>query len=149
MPPPRSLSGMAEADIITALRDLLAGNGDVAALAGDRVFGVELPADEAGFMPRNCVVIKPSGGVSLAAGTFLEHDTPRIDVFSYGSTPFEAEALRRICRRALVNVRRRVVSGCLIHWIEPAGGFSAERDPDAAWPRAFQSYQVFHALQEV
>lgn len=140
---------MAEADIIKAITEVLKTDGNVAGLAETRVFGGELPGEEAAFMPRNAVVIQPSGGVSLAAGSFLNHDTQRLDLFSYGATPFEAEALRRLCRRALVNVRRRIVSGCLIHWIEPAGGFFAGRDPDAAWPRAFQSYQVFHALEEI
>ncbi|RVK13440.1 tail completion protein gp17 [Sinorhizobium meliloti] len=140
---------MAEADIIKAITEVLKTDGNVAPLAEGRVFGGELPEGEAQFMPRNVVVIQPSGGVSLAAGSFLNHDTQRIDLFSYGATPFEAEALRRLCRRALVNVRRRVVSNCLIHWIEPAGGFFAARDPDAAWPRAFQSYQVFYALEEI
>ncbi|RVQ76116.1 DUF3168 domain-containing protein [Sinorhizobium medicae] len=140
---------MAEADILTAIAEILTADGNVAGLAGARVFAGELPANEAGHMPRNAVVILPSGGVSLAAGSFLDHDTQRIDLFSYGATPFEAEALRRLCRRALVRVRRRIVRNCLIHWIEPAGGFTAGRDPDADWPRAFQSYQVFHALQEV
>lgn len=140
---------MAEADIITAIVSALKADGNVVGLAADRVFGGELPKDETKLMPRNCIVVKPSGGVSIAAGSFSEHDTQRFDLFSYGATPFEAEALRRMSRRALANIRRRVIERCLIHWIEPAGGFTAGRDPDAAWPTAFQSYQVFHALQEV
>ena len=140
---------MAEADIITAIVSALKADGNVAGLAADRVFGGELPKSETAQMPRNCIVVKPSGGISIAAGSFSDHDTQRLDLFSYGATPFEAEALRRASRRALVNIRRQVVERCLIHWIEPAGGFTAGRDPDADWPTAFQSFQVFHALQEV
>jgi len=140
---------VAEADIITAIVSALKADGNVAGLAADRVFGGELPDAETAHMPRNCIVVKPSGGVSIATGSFADHDTQRLDLFSYGATPFEAETLRRVSRRALVNVRRRVVERCLIHWVEPAGGFTAGRDPDAAWPTAFQSFQVFHALQEV
>lgn len=140
---------MAEADIIETVVNALKADGNVAALAGDRVFGGELPQDETKHMPRSCIVVQPSGGPSLATGSYLDHDTQRLDLFFYGPTPFEAETLRRVARRALVTIRRQVIAGCLIHWIEPAGGFTAGRDPDAAWPVAFQSYQAFYALQEV
>ena len=53
-------------------------------------------------------------------------------------------------RRAVFDafrVRRRGVTGTtLIHWIESAGGWSSQREPDTKWPRAFQSIQVYHAL---
>ena len=139
---------MAEADIIGAIVDLLKADSNIAA-AGDLVFGGELPANETANMPRRAIIVQPSGGVSLAAGSFINHDTQRVDLFCYGKTPYEAEDLRRLARRALTSVRRRIVGGCLIHWAEPAGGFSAGRDRDAAWPVAFQSFQVFYALQEV
>ncbi|PYE86913.1 tail completion protein gp17 [Phyllobacterium leguminum] len=140
---------MADANIITAICEILKADGEVTALAGRRVFGDELPAREAKAMPRHAIVVHPSGGASMAMGSYLNHDAQRFDLFCYGSTPFEADALRRACRAPLADVRRRVVAGCLIHWIEPAGGFFSARDPDAAWPRTFQSFQVFYALQEV
>ncbi len=140
---------MADADLIGALVDALKADGNVAAVVGMRVFGGELPKDETKSMPRAAIALQASGGVSLAAGSFMEHDTQRVDALCYGATPLEANALSRACRRSLTSIRRQVVSGCLIHWIEGAGGISARRDQVTQWPVAFQPYQVFHALQEV
>ncbi|MFQ5775862.1 MAG: DUF3168 domain-containing protein [Kiloniellaceae bacterium] len=133
------------ADPIAAVVAFLKADAGVAALAGTRVFGLELPAAEAANMPRKAVVLRASGGPSLAAGTYLDHDSQRIDLVSYGETPFEAERLRRAIFDALKPVARLVVNSTLVHWIEPAGGFATQRDPDAAWPSAFQSFQVFFA----
>lgn len=135
------------ADVIAALVAFLKADSGVAALAGARVFGLELPASEAVSMPRKAVVLQTSGGVRLTAGSYARHDTQRVDAFAYGETPFEAEALRRAVFDALKPLRREVSAGVLIHWVEPAGGWSTLRDPDAAWPAAFQSFQVFFAEQ--
>lgn len=140
---------MAEADIIGAIVAILKADTAVASEAGDNVFGGELPKDAVSTGPLRGVLVQPSGGVSLSAGTFSETDSQRFDLYAYGRTVIEANGLRNLCRRPLVAVRREVVAGCLIHWIEPAGGFSTGRDPDTAWPYAFQSFQVLHALEEV
>lgn len=140
---------MAEADIIGAIVKRLEAATEVATLTEGRIYGGELPAEEAVRMPRPAVVIRPAGGASLTAGTFSQHDTQRFDLLAYAATPAEANRLARTCRLDLASLRRRVVSGCLIHWIERAGGFTAGRDRDAAWPVAFQSFQAFYALQEV
>ncbi|WP_048648949.1 tail completion protein gp17 [Nitratireductor soli] len=140
---------MDEADIITATVTLLKSDAAVTALCADRVFGDELPNDEAAAMPRAAIVVRASGGTSIAAGSFIQHDTQRLDLVAYGATKFDADALRRAARRVLTALRRRVIGNVLIHWIESAGGFSSGRDRDGAWPYAFQSFQVFHALQEV
>ncbi|XHC12291.1 DUF3168 domain-containing protein [Labrenzia sp. ac12] len=140
---------MAEANVIGALVEALKADSIVAALTADRVFGGELPKDETRHMPRHAIVVAPSGGVSTAAGSYVEHDTQRVDLLAFGPTPNEANALLRSARRAMTSIRRQIFSGCLIHWAEPAGGFSARRDGATQWPVAFQPYQVFHALQEV
>lgn len=137
------------ADVIAALVALLKADNGVAALTGARVFGEELPSTEAKPMPRGAIVIAASGGVSLTGGSYCEHDTQRVDVSAYGRTPFEANALLRVASRVLRRARRSVWADVLIHWIDSAGGFSAARDPDAVWPRAFRSFQVFHALEAV
>ena len=134
-------------DIISALVVMLKADGGITALVGTRVFGVELPGGEAASMPRKAVVLSPSGGVSLAAGSYINHDTQRVDAFSYGETLFEADKVRRAVFDAF-RVRRRGKTGTtLIHWIESAGGWVSQRDADAAWPRSFQSFQVYHALE--
>ncbi|MEO9612633.1 MAG: DUF3168 domain-containing protein [Nitratireductor sp.] len=144
-----SVAGMADADVITALAEILKANADVSVLAGSRIYGGELPEHETASMPRGAIVLQPSGGASMTAGSDSQHDTQRIDLFAYGATPFEAERLRRVARRVLTPVRRVVSANCLVHWIEVAGGFASGRDARTQWPIAFQSFQIFFALQEV
>ncbi|WP_339745565.1 DUF3168 domain-containing protein [uncultured Maricaulis sp.] len=138
-----------DVDIIGAVLALLKADAPVAAVVGARVFGSELPKDEAASMPRPAIVVKPSGGLSNAQGSDVQHDTQRFDLVAYGATPNGADALRTKCRRALTDCKRRVIEGALIHWIGVAGGFSAGRDRHAGWPYAFQSFQIYFALKEV
>jgi hypothetical protein len=138
---------MAAADPIAALVALLLADASVAALVGTRGFGGELPAGETGSMPRKAFVLRGSGGVPLTGASFVEHDAQRIDLFAFGETPREAEKVRAACALALRRARRQLVSGVLIHWVNPAGGFSQGREPETEWPRSFQSFQCFHALE--
>lgn len=135
------------ADPIAALVELMKADAGVAAVASTRVFGGELPAAEAASMPRGALVIVPAGGTSLTAGSDARHDTQRLDVMCYGATPYEAQRLRDAAHAALKPIRRAVASATLIHWVQPAGGFTTGRDRDAGWPVAAQSYQVFYAEQ--
>lgn len=137
------------ADPIRALVEWLETDGDIAAASASRIFGGELPADEAASMPRAAIVVSASGGASLTAGTYARHDTQRVDVLAYGETPLEANALARMCRLRITGLRRKVIAGCLIHWADVAGGLSAGRDRDTVWPYAFHSFQIFHALEAV
>lgn len=137
------------ADPIAALVAILLADAGVAALAGARVFGGELPETETKFMPRAALVVSPSGGVSLTAGSYAEHDTGRTDLFAYGATQQEANALLATAALALRRVMRQVAAGALIHWVQPAGGGASGRDAQLIWPRAFQSFQFFYALGAV
>lgn len=141
------------ADILAALVALAKADVATAALVGSganaRVFGAELPPEEAAQMPRHAIVIRPSGGAPLTARSFAHADAQRVDLLAYGPTPGAADALRRLAARQLRNVRRAVFSGVLIHWINSAGGFALTRDADGQWPVSFQSFQVFHSLEEI
>lgn len=137
------------ADLTAALIALLKADTATAAASAGRVFGGELPPGETAAMPRAAIVLALSGGSSLTGGSFAEHDTQRVDLFAYGATPKEAEDLRAIAALAFRRARRKSWAGTLIHWVKPAGGSTGGRDPTAAWPRSFQSFQVFHALEEV
>ncbi|WP_186390394.1 DUF3168 domain-containing protein [Stappia sp. TSB10P1A] len=137
------------ADPIAALVEWLEADGDIAAATASRIFGGGLPAEEAASMPRAAIVVRASGGASLTAGSYVRHDTQRVDVLAYGATPSEADALARMCRLRITDLRRQVIAGCLIHWADVAGGLSAGRDRDTVWPFAFHSFQIFHALEAV
>lgn len=133
-------------DIVGALVAMLKADAGVAALAGTRVFGGELPADETAAMPRAAIVIAPSGGVSLTGASFLEADTQRVDLVAWGATPLSAAALLAAADEAMRGARRASWANVLIYWVNRAGGYAAARDRDGQWPFAFRSYQVFHAL---
>lgn len=132
-------------DLVAALVAQLKADAGVAALVGTRVYGLELPAAEAAAMPRKAVVLQAAGGPSLTAGSYAAHDTQRIDAVAYGETPYEAERVRRAVHAGLKPLGRVVSAGVLLHWIEPAGGLIAARDPDLDWPMSVQSYQAFAA----
>lgn len=134
------------ADVIDALVALLKADASVAALAGTRVFGGELPPTETAAMPRSALLVKPTGGASLTGSSYARADTQRIDLRGYGATPAEAAAMLQAGANALRTARRKLWAGILVHVINSAGGFSTERDPGTLWPRAIQSFQVFHAL---
>ena len=135
------------ADPVSAIRALLLADAGVAGAVSGRVFGGELPAEEARAMPRAALVVSASGGVPLAADTYVEHDSLRFDVFAYGATPPEAAALLELASLVLRRARRGVWAGLLVHWVQPAGGYSDGRDPQLAWPRAFRSFQIAHSLE--
>lgn len=137
-------------DYIGALVALLSADASVAALAGARVFGNELPAAEAASMPRHAVVIRPAGGVSPVGG-FVEITAERFDAISWGETPYQANRLASAVFAALKRARRQVVSvdgsGVLVHWIENAGGRLSLRDAETDWPAVTQPYQVMYSLK--
>jgi len=136
------------ADIIAALVAHLKADAGVAALAGTRVVGIELPQSQVPDMPRKCVVLQPSGGVSPIGG-YARHTGQRIDAVSWGETPFEAETLRRAVFAAFKPLQRATINGVLVHWVADGGGAVSRRDPDTGWPAAVQSFQAFYAEEEV
>lgn len=133
------------ADVIEGLVSFLRGDAALDLLVGNRVYGLELPADEAAEMPRKAVVLKASGGSTITGGSYLEATGQTFDIFSYGETPYESERVRRAVFDALKALQREVSADVLIHWCEPAGGFANLRDPDTNWPINFQSFQAFYA----
>lgn len=134
-------------DMLAGLVEYLKAQSVVADFAADRVFALELPAEEAKNMPRHAVVLEPSGGFAPGYADTLALDAGRIDAYSYGATPYEAMALRRAVRAAFKALEREKVGSVLIHWVRPAGGFMNERDPQARWPRVFESFSVMAAEQ--
>lgn len=137
-------------DIVTAIVELLKADAGIAALVGTRVFGGELPPDEAASMPRKAIVVQPSGGVPFQPGSRVKAEAQRLDVVAYGATPHEAAALRGNAAGVLTaTVRELTVAGVLVHWVQSAGGYLAGRDRDGQWPFAFQSFQALFSIGEV
>jgi hypothetical protein len=136
-------------DLVGGLVALFLADPAVAGMAGIRVFGDELPAEETAAMPRQAMVVKPSGGVSLLGASKVRADTQRIDIRAYGATKREALLLLDAADDVLRGIERAVSAGVLIHWANSAGGFSTGRDRETDWPFAWRSWQVLHSLTEV
>lgn len=143
---------MAAADVIAALAVILKADAAIAALVGARVFGIELPAEEAVSMPRKAIVLRPAGGTSPIGG-YAKHTGQRVDVISWGETPYEADRLAGEAFVALQQLRRQAASlassRVLIHSADPAGGRFALRDAETNWPASTQPFQIFFAIEAI
>lgn len=137
------------ADPTSALVDMLKADAALAALLDTRVFGGELPGPETKSMPRRALVVRASGGPTQTGRSFAEHDANRFDLFSYGATPREAGEVMATAALRLRRAGREVHAGVLIHSCNSAGGFASGREPDTDWPRGWQSFQLFYALENV
>ena len=136
-------------DPLLALRELVAADADVAALAGTRVFAAELPDSEAAQMPRAAAVIAASGGPPDAGYAPLAHR--RIDVRTYGKTPLGAMKLHLAVHAVLKSLRRTPSLTVLVHSAALEAGPVAMREPEvgAEWPFVFASYAVLASEQAV
>ena len=83
------------------------------------------------------------------AGSNVEHDTLRLDLFAFGATPAEAGQVMHAAALRLKRVQREVWASTLLHWVQSAGGFASGREPDTDWPRVFQSFQTLYAMETV
>jgi hypothetical protein len=135
------MGGMA--DLVTSIVEKLKADAGLTALVETRVFGDELPADQAAAMPRRAIRIQPSGGAAFAPASKTRAEAQRFDLIAYGATPMEAATLRQAASKVLLGIERQFVDGVLIHWVQSAGGYLTGRDRDGAWPYAFQSFQTF------
>lgn len=127
-------------DLLAALVANLRAVPAVAALVGERVYGLELPAAETAHMPRLAVVVSPAGGADRGFTRSLALEAMRVDVRCYGATLHEASLLRRVVRAHLRTVERVRVGTVLIHYATPAGGVAENRAD--GWPYAWESWSV-------
>lgn len=124
-----------------------------------RIFGTELPAEQADDMPRKAIVLVPAGGGGGPGdNSYLRLDLQRIDAHSYGGTPFQARIVARQVHEAFKLLQRRVVTytdydgstaKVLLHSAAVGGGFVALRDPDTKWPSVLRSYVLLYAEEAV
>lgn len=129
-------------DLIGALVTALKADSGVAAVVGTRVFGGHLPDSETSSMPRACVVIQYAGSPNIYGSGAQEYGDKRVDVRSYGATPFEANRLWRTVHPALKTLTREVHSQTLVHWVKPVGGPNDLREPDTDYPFVLSTWWV-------
>lgn len=131
-------------DIVAALRAFLLDQSAVTDVSSGRIYGTELPKDDAAPMPRQALVLKPSGGPQPVRG-YQELAGQRIDLRAYGATPFDAQEAERVTFEPLNQLVRVVYESVLIHSATPAGGFITGRDADTDWPLTVRSWQILFA----
>lgn len=127
---------------IDALVEWLAGDSDLVAALGndaDRIFGYQLPLEEADTMPRTCVVVGPAGGFAEGLPEVL--DRVRVDARSYGRTHDEAFRVAQLVRFRMKALRRFVSSfGVVLHAPTRNGGYIPLTEQAGGWPLVLRSY---------
>lgn len=125
----------------------LAADADVAALAGTRIYGAELPGEEAANMPRYAVVVQSAGG--LGDRSYSPQYNARFDVFAYGATPAEAEELQYACIQALKRLEREVINSTILYSATREAGPNPGRTQTSYWPFSFSVWSVETSYTEV
>jgi hypothetical protein len=132
-------------DTLAAVVQYLHDDAGIQAVFNDavdvaRVYGAELPQDQAEFMPRKAVVVRRSSGVAGIAGrTRLE--VGFLTIVCWGETPEEAARLRGAVRDALRECIRRVVLQTLLHSFDPSSAPIQDRDAETDWPYVAEPWQ--------
>lgn len=150
---------MAQSDPTAGLVAFLLAQTDVTdLLAGSYVFGDELPqkpssiraAIVAGETVKKHVIVKDAGlGVGPGNRSRMRWTNPRVDVFAYGETPYEAKRLDLACYEALKQMVSGVYATCLLHDAQLVSGPISLREQDTQWPFRFRSYIVAAAEEAV
>lgn len=123
-----------------ALVAYLAADADVASLAGTRIYGAELPVDDASAMPRYAVVVQNAGGNGKA--NYSTQYNARFDIYAYGATPAQAYDLQLACIGALERMGRAVISGTILYSASSLTGVYPGRTPEVFWPFAFSTWSI-------
>jgi hypothetical protein len=134
-------------DEVAAVIEWLVADPDLAEAtdAGDRIFGWELPASEAGSMPRPAIVVSDAGGFTEGLPEVL--DRSRLDIRSYGRTLDEAKRVAVLVRIRLAALHRFTgTNGTVVHGGRPAGGYIPLHERAGGWPLVLRSYFILHDI---
>ncbi len=138
------------ADHLTALATILKADATLAALVGIRVFGGDLPREEAPSMARKCLVVKSAGNPGgLGSADDVRVVEIRYDVISYGETPWEADRVRRAAYTVFKELARKTQSSIVFHRALHSGGPIQARDQDTDWPFVLDSWDVLAAEETI
>lgn len=124
-------------DPIADIRTLLLADAAVAAIAGTRVFGGEIPENEAAAMPEATVVVKAAGGPGRPK--FMKIRRIRVDTICYAATLHDSKQLHDAVREALETLDRPSGS---VKSIEIASEALNARDQVKQWPTCYASYSA-------
>ncbi len=150
------------ADELAGVVAYLAADAAVIALCGTRVFGDELPDEEAVSMPRAAVVVNDGGlgsgggALGLANNSYMPFGTSTKDLRCYGATFAQSRAVWNACARALKNLGlagRTVVTlsdstSVVLYDATPAAP-ATTREPEVDWPLTFGTFNLTAAENAV
>lgn len=128
-------------DAISALIAHLKADANVAARVGVKVYGNELPRSENVNMPQSCIVLRYAGARQQTGR--LPIGDYRIDIRSYGATPFESARVYRAVHTAMKqSLLRKAYGTQLLHSASQESGPLSLREPDVEWPFLFSAWIV-------
>ena len=126
---------------IAAIIDFLQADARVTTVMAARVFGAELPPDEVSNMPRECAVIKVSGGPGSDMG-YMKTNRNRYEIRTYGRTPLLAWDAHLAVHDALKQMVPNVTNSTKLNNAIQVQGPMQLRDPDVNWPFVLSSYSI-------
>lgn len=126
---------------VIAIIDFLQADAQVTTVMAARVFGAELPPAEVSNMPRECAVIKASGGPGSDMG-YMKTNRNRYEIRTYGRTPLTAWDAHLAVHDALKQMVPTVTNNTKLNNAVQVQGPMQLRDPDVNWPFVLSSYSI-------
>lgn len=128
-------------DVLAAAILLLKADVEVALLVDTRVYGEEVPPEEASEMPRAAILLR-SAQNAAGYGGYARIEVMGIDAYCFGETPAQAEEVRRAVHEAFKQANRVIFEETLLHSFDQIGSTRAQRDPDTLWPYSLSSWRT-------
>ena len=132
---------MPQPNPIIAIIDFLQADTTVGSVMATRVFGAELPPGEVSSMPRECAVIKASGGPGSDMN-YMKTNRNRYELRAYGRTPLLAWDAHLAVHDALKQMVPNVINSTKLNNAIQVQGPMQLRDPDTNWPFVLSSYSI-------
>ena len=118
-------------------------NSTLATAVSNRIWAAKLPDDEFASMPRDAVLIMPSGAIAeIGVPVYTE----RSDIYCYGTTPYAAHEIYRKLFNALhraglqsVDTDKRLMQAFL------AGGPATRLEPEFGWAYVWSAWNAIWA----
>lgn len=130
---------------LAALIQWLLADADIIAAVVQRVYGPELPKEEAADQPRKVLVVKYGSGPAPRYGC-AQLGSKIIEVWAYGGSTGEADLLSLLVYQKLkFELRRKVVNNTLLHNAVPLNQPVSFRDPNTNSPVQMQSFSLLAA----
>lgn len=139
---------------VAGILDVLLNTPDITVMTEQRIWGMEIPrfcsehgdCREGQHMPRACIVVTRDGGGAGGPGarSYARWRNDRLDIFTFGKDPLEAERLQVLVYDRMTDLRQTHVmsANVILKNAVVSGGPLPGRDPDGDWPYQFMSFDV-------